>query len=65
MIKMVESIQRKEMEIHEGFMRQALVLAEEAYRIGEVPVGCVFVYKGNVVASGRNNTNESKNVFKY
>lgn len=45
----------------EEFMRQALLLAEEAYRIGEVPVGCVFVRNGEVIASGRNNTNETKN----
>ncbi|KAJ9049802.1 tRNA(adenine34) deaminase, variant 5 [Entomophthora muscae] len=37
--------------------------AEEAYNVGEVPVGCVFVDKttGEVVSGGRNETNETLN----
>lgn len=55
----------QESNIHdsEKFMRQALQQAELAYGIGEVPVGCVFVYQGRVVAAGRNNTNITNNVF--
>ena len=36
------------------FMEQALALAREAAQEGEVPVGCVIVRKGQVVATGRN-----------
>ena len=36
------------------YMRQALRLAEEAAREGEVPVGCVVVHEGVVVGVGRN-----------
>jgi tRNA-specific adenosine deaminase 2 len=43
------------------FMHEALKLAEEAYAAGEVPVGCVFVHNGCIIAKGRNNTNETKN----
>ena len=39
--------------MHEAYMRQALRLAEEAARAGEVPVGCVIVREGVVVARGR------------
>lgn len=38
----------------EQFMEQALALAREAAREGEVPVGCVVVRNGQVVGRGRN-----------
>jgi tRNA(adenine34) deaminase len=37
-----------------NFMRQALALAEEAERAGEVPVGAVVVVGGQVIGRGRN-----------
>ncbi len=39
---------------HEVFMRIALKEAEEAYAIGEVPVGAVVVINGAVIARGHN-----------
>ena len=42
------------------FMQQALMLAEEAARDGEVPVGCVIVCKGNIVGRGRNRRETGK-----
>ncbi len=39
---------------HEAFMRQALELAAQAARDGDVPVGCVIVRDGEVVGRGRN-----------
>ena len=36
------------------FMQQALVLAEQAAALGEVPVGAVIVRDGQVIASGFN-----------
>ena len=38
--------------LDETFMGQALSLAEGALETGDFPVGCVFVYDGNVVARG-------------
>ncbi len=38
----------------EGFMREALVLADEAARRGEVPVGAVVVKEGRIVGRGFN-----------
>ncbi|KAI8822146.1 cytidine deaminase-like protein [Fimicolochytrium jonesii] len=35
--------------------------AQEAYNAGEVPVGCVFVHKGEIIGRGRNRTNETLN----
>ena len=40
--------------VDEQFMRQALVLADEAAAEGEVPVGAVIVKDGAVIATGRN-----------
>mmetsp|Transcript_6832 Transcript_6832/g.10265 ORF Transcript_6832/g.10265 Transcript_6832/m.10265 type:complete len:177 (-) Transcript_6832:217-747(-) len=50
----------------ERFMRMALLQAEKALGFGEVPVGCVFVYKPNtldeeVIGVGCNQTNRSRN----
>lgn len=39
---------------HEAFMREALALAREAGNEGEVPVGCVIVWDGEIVGRGRN-----------
>ena len=36
------------------YMRQALALAEEAAKAGEVPVGCVIVRGDKIVGRGRN-----------
>ncbi|KAJ2495195.1 tRNA(adenine34) deaminase [Coemansia sp. RSA 2049] len=43
------------------FMKEALLMAEEAYAVAEVPVGCVFVKGDQIVGRGRNETNETKN----
>jgi tRNA(adenine34) deaminase len=45
---------------HNDFMRQALALAEEAARDGEVPVGCVIVRRGEIVGRGRNRRETAK-----
>jgi len=38
----------------ERFMRAALLLADEAERAGEVPVGAVLVHEGKIVGEGAN-----------
>ncbi|RUS23047.1 hypothetical protein BC937DRAFT_93002 [Endogone sp. FLAS-F59071] len=43
------------------YMLEALAIAQEAYNSGEVPVGCVFVLDGEIVARGRNTPNETYN----
>lgn len=46
------------------FMRAALKQAEEALKLGEIPVGCVFVNREDVIiASGFNKTNQTRNVI--
>jgi tRNA-specific adenosine deaminase 2 len=47
------------------WMNEALDLATEAVEAGEVPVGCVFVYNGEVIAKGRNTVNETRNATRH
>ena len=42
--------------VHDVYMRQAITLAENAEQEGEVPVGAVVVYQGDVVGMGWNRT---------
>lgn len=44
----------------EKFMREALKQAKKAYQIGEVPIGCVIVQDGKVIARGYNRRNTDK-----
>ncbi len=47
----------------EIFMRQAILLAQEAAAEGEVPVGAVVVKDGRVVGTGRNRRETGKNAL--
>jgi len=47
-------------EEQEKFMREALKQAKKAYKIGEVPIGCVIVQDGKIIARGYNRRNTDK-----
>ncbi|EST09822.1 Histidine-specific methyltransferase, SAM-dependent [Kalmanozyma brasiliensis GHG001] len=47
------------------WMQEALAMAQEALDANEVPVGGVFVRKGEVIARGRNRTNELLNATRH
>lgn len=47
----------------ERFMKQALSQAKRAYRLGEVPIGCVIVYEGKVIGRGYNRRNTDRNTL--
>lgn len=49
----------------EAYMRQALALAAEAAAEGEVPVGAVVVYNGEVIGTGRNRREVGKNALAH
>ena len=40
--------------LHENFMKEALLEAEQAAALGEVPVGCVIVKDGEIIARAHN-----------
>lgn len=50
---------------HEDYMREALVLAQEAMDAGEVPVGCVVVWDGEIVGRGRNRREEAHDALAH
>ncbi|CAL1536170.1 unnamed protein product [Lymnaea stagnalis] len=47
------------------WMNEALVLAEEALKAQEVPVGCIIVYSNKIIATGGNEVNETKNATRH
>lgn len=47
------------------WMDSAFVMAKEALQNGEVPVGCLLVYRDQVVGKGRNEVNETKNATRH
>lgn len=51
--------------IEENRMRYCLQLAEEALKLGEVPVGCIFLLDGEIIAEGKNNVNETRNATRH
>lgn len=53
------------METDEKFMREALKQAEKAYRLEEVPIGCVIVHDGKIIARGYNRRNTDKSTLSH
>lgn len=51
--------------MHEKFMREALSQAEKARAAGEVPVGCVIVRGGEIIARGRNRREEKQSTLSH
>lgn len=42
------------------YMKQAISQAKKAYKLNEVPIGCVIVYEGKVIGRGYNRRNTDK-----
>ena len=53
------------MEQKEYFMKQAIRQAKKAYALEEVPIGCVIVYEGKIIARGYNRRNTDKNTLAH
>ena len=47
----------------EKYMKKALLQAQRAYGLGEVPIGCVIVYEGKIIGRGYNRRNTDKNTL--
>lgn len=49
----------------EFYMKKAIALAKRAFALGEVPVGCVIVKDGEIVARGYNRRNTKKTTLAH
>lgn len=49
----------------EKFMKAAILQARKAEKIEEVPIGCVIVYEGKIIARGYNRRNTDKNTLAH
>ena len=49
----------------EKFMREAIRQAKKAYLLDEVPIGCVIVHDGKIIARGYNRRNTDKNTLSH
>ena len=49
----------------EKFRREAIRQAKKAYALDEVPIGCVIVYEGKIIARGYNRRNTDKNTLSH
>ena len=49
----------------EGYMKEAIRQARKAEAIGDVPIGCVIVYEGKIIARGYNRRNKEKTVLAH
>lgn len=49
----------------EKFMKEAIRQAKKAEKIDEVPIGCVIVYEGKIIARGYNRRNTDKNTLAH
>ncbi len=53
------------MDEDERYMRQAIKLAKKAAANGDVPIGCVIVYEGKIIARGYNRRNVDKTTLAH
>ena len=50
---------------HEYYMKMALKEAKKAYKLGEVPIGCVIVYEDKIIGKGYNRRNTDKSTLAH
>ena len=50
---------------HIKYMKAAVKQAQKAYQLGEVPIGCVIVHEGKIIARGYNRRNTDKNTLAH
>ena len=58
-------MKRQELTEDERYMKEALRQARKAYALMEVPIGCVIVYEGKIIARGYNRRNTDKNTTSH
>ena len=55
----------KSMTQEEKYMKAAIKQAQKAYALDEVPIGCVIVQNGKIIARGYNRRNTDKNTLAH
>lgn len=60
-----DTISPEELRLHERFMKEAIRQAKKAYVLEEVPIGCVIVYEGKIIARGYNRRNTDHNTLSH
>lgn len=55
----------KEQKIQEKYMKAAIAQAKKASAIGEVPIGCVIEYQGQIIGRGYNRRKTDKNTLSH
>lgn len=50
---------------HEYYMKMALKEAKKAYKLGEVPIGCIIVYEDKIIGRGYNRRNTDKSTLSH
>ena len=53
----------EEQNIQEKYMKEAIRQAKKAGEAGDVPIGCVIVYEGKIIARGYNKRNQQKSAL--
>lgn len=56
---------KKPQSTDEKYMKEAIRQAKKAYKIGEVPIGCVIVYEDQIIARGYNRRTIDKNTLAH
>ena len=49
----------------EKYMKEAIRQAKKAYALGEVPIGCVIVYRDKIIGRGYNRRNTDKSTLSH
>lgn len=55
----------RKLSIEEKYMKEAIKQAKKAERLNEVPIGCVIVYEGRIIARGYNRRNVDRNTLSH
>ena len=58
-------MEKQELTEDEKYMKEALRQAKKAYALMEVPIGCVIVYEGKIIARGYNRRNTDQNTTSH
>ncbi|MDF2540957.1 MAG: hypothetical protein K0S47_675 [Herbinix sp.] len=56
---------KRKITMNDIFMKEALKQAKKAYKIGEVPIGCVIVYQDKIIGRGYNKRNTKKTTLAH